>query len=91
MNKVELAKAVAAKIEGCTNKHAKEMLDTIQEVVFATIPKEEVKILDGVTLSAVKKDARVARNPRTGESVEVDAKNAVKCKFGKTIKDAVNA
>ena len=36
-------------------------------------------------------DARIARNPRTGESVEVDAKNAVKCKFGKAIKDAVNA
>ena len=43
------------------------------------------------TLSVVHKDARIARNPRTGESVEVDAKNAVKCKFGKAIKDAVNA
>ena len=91
MNKVELAKAVAAKIDGCTNKHAKEMLDTIQEVVFATIPKEEVKVFDGVTLSAVKKDARVARNPRTGESVEVPSKVAPKCKFGKPIKEALNA
>ena len=47
--------------------------------------------MDGVTLYSVHKDARTARNPRTGETVMVDAKNAVKCKFGKSIKEAVNA
>lgn len=91
MNKVELAKAIAAKIEGCTNKHAKEVLDVMQDVVFSTIPTDEVKIMDGVTLMAVTKDARVARNPRTGESVEVPSKVAPKCKFGKPIKEALNA
>ena len=47
--------------------------------------------MDGVTLSTVHKEARTARNPRTGETVMVDAKNAVRCKFGKPIKEAVNA
>lgn len=52
---------------------------------------DEVKLMDGVTLSVVHKDARIARNPRTGDLLRSDAKNAVKCKFGKAIKDAVNA
>ena len=91
MNKVELIKAVAERTNS-TQKDIKAIMEAVQDVTYDTlVAGDEVKLIDGVTLSVVHKDARTARNPRTGESVMVDAKNAVRCKFGKTIKDAVNA
>ena len=91
MNKVEMIKEIAAKT-GFTQKDIKSVMESIQAVTFNTLAKgDEVKLMDGVTLSTVHKDARTARNPRTGETVMVDAKNAVSCKFGKKIKEALNA
>lgn len=91
MNKVEMIKEVATKT-GFTQKDIKSVMEAIQAVTFDTLVKgDEVKLMDGVTLSTVHKEARTARNPRTGETVMVDAKNAVRCKFGKPIKEAVNA
>ena len=91
MTKAEFIKEVAAQAE-LTQKSVRELLDVMQDVVFDTMKQgEEVKLFDSVTLIGNEVEERTARNPRTGESVEVDAKNAVKCKFGKAIKDAVNA
>jgi len=91
MNKVEFVKAVAEKAE-MTQKAVKEVIDVMQEVAYAEMAKcEEVKIFDGLTLSGVHKEAREARNPIDGSTVEVPAKNVPKAKFGKAAKDAVNA
>ena len=40
--------------------------------------------------SIAKKEAREARNPRTGEMIKVAAKNVVKFKAGSELSDAVN-
>ncbi len=91
MNKVELINEVAQST-GFTKKDIKQVLESVQNVTYnALLNGDIVKLIDGVTLSVVRKEARTARNPRTGETIMVDAKNAVKCKFSKTIKDAVNA
>ena len=91
MNRTEFVKAVAEKAE-MTQKAVKEMLEVMQEVTFEEMANcEEVKLFDGVTLVGVQKEARTARNPLTGETIEVDAKVAPKAKFGKAIKDALNA
>ena len=89
MNKADLAREVA-QATGFTQKDVKVVIDSIQEVVFKTLPTDDVKIMDGVTLCSVHREARVGRNPQTGETVEVAAKNAPKCKFGKAIKEAIN-
>lgn len=91
MNKVELINEVAQST-GFTKKDIKQVLESVQDVTYNALSHGDiVKLIDGVTLSVVRKEARTARNPRTGETIMVDAKNAVKCKIGKTIKDAVNA
>lgn len=90
MNKTELVKAMAEKT-GFTQKDIKVVMEALQDVVFDTLKNEEIKLMDGVTLSAVYKEATTARNPMTGATVDVPAKYAPKCKFGKSIKDAINA
>ena len=90
MNRADVIKKVA-EVTGFTQKDTKVVMDALQEVVFTSLSnEEEVKIMDGVTLCAVHKEARTGRNPRTGETVEIPAKNAPKCKFGKAIKTAIN-
>ena len=91
MTKVELVKAVATET-GFTQKDVKTVLEATGKVAYAEMAKqEEVKLFDGLTLMGVYKEAGIARNPLTGESVDVPAKVMPKAKFGKAAKDAVNA
>ena len=91
MTKVELVKAVATET-GFTQKDVKTVLEATGKVAYAEMAKqEEVKLFDGLTLMGVFKEACIARNPLTGESVDVPAKVMPKAKFGKAAKDAVNA
>ena len=90
MTKTELVKVIAGKT-GFTQKDVKTVMEAIQEVVFTTLKDDEVKLIDGITLSSVYKEASTARNPQTGEPIEVAARYAPKCKFGKAIKDAINS
>lgn len=90
MNKVELIKVIADKT-GFTQKDVKTVMEAVQDVVFTTIKNEEIKIMDGITLTSVYKEATTARNPMDGSVVNVPAKYAPKAKFGKAIKDAINS
>ena len=90
MNRTELIKNLAAKT-GYTQKDVKAVMDALQEVVFTTIKNEEVKIIDGLTATAVFKEAHEARSPLTGGTVQVPSKYVPKMKIGKALKDAVNA
>lgn len=90
MVRKELIKEIATET-GFTQKDVAKVLDVLENVTYRTIGTEEVKIMSGVTLYSKDVNAREARNPRTGETVFVDAKKSPKCKFGKTIKDVLNA
>lgn len=91
MNRTELVKAVAAKT-GYTQKDIKAVFDAAQEITYEAMAKEEeVKLFDGLTLVGVRKPACVKRNPLTGADVNVPEKVAPKAKFGKAVKDALNA
>ena len=91
MNRTEFIKALSIET-GKTQKELKELLDVMQDIIYKEMAAEgEVKLFDGVTLSGVKKEARLARNPQTGETIEVASKVAPKAKFGKACKDALNA
>ena len=91
MNRADYVKAIAT-ATGYTQKDVKAVLDAAQTVAYETMAKEEeVKMFDGLTLVGVKKAACVKRNPLTGADVQVPEKIAPKAKFGKAIKDAINA
>lgn len=74
-----------------TQKDVRETIGAMRDVVL-----DHMKDDDGVApFSAIKfiadyKEARIARNPQTGEAVNVPAKYAPKAKFGKAVKDALN-
>lgn len=91
MTKVELVKAVATET-GFTQKDVKTVLEATGKVAYAEMAKQkEVKLFEGCSLVGMYKEAGVARNPQTGEQVDVPAKVLPKAKFGKAAKDSVNS
>lgn len=89
MNKADLANAVHEKLGG-TKVQAEEVVETIIDSVVKTLKSGgEVSIAGLGIFSTKKRAARTARNPRTGEAVNVPAMNVPKFRAAKALKDAV--
>jgi DNA-binding protein HU-beta len=90
MNKKELVKAMAEKLE-ITQKAAGEQLDAILEVITEELVNGgEVKISGFGTFSVAERAAREGRNPATGETIQIAASKAPKFKAATALKAAVN-
>ena len=90
MNKGELIAALAAKTE-MTKKESELALNGVLDVIAESLAKgDKVQLIGFGTFETKGRPARVARNPRTGESVKIAACKAPAFKAGKALKDAVN-
>lgn len=89
MNKQGLVDIVNA-IVGGTKVDSERAVEAIIETIYKTLKKgEEVSIAGLGIFSSKKRAARTARNPRTGEAVQVAATIVPKFKAAKALKDAV--
>ena len=90
MTKAELVEKMAkdAKISKAA---AAAALSSFMEGVTKALKKKDGKVtLVGFdTFSKVRRKARKGRNTQTGEAIKIKARNAVKFKAGKKLKDAV--
>ena len=74
MNKGDFIKELAA-ATGRKQKDCKELVEAFLELLQKTIRAEEDVLLQGFgTFTLKHKDARVGRNPGTGEAIEVPEK-----------------
>ena len=90
MKKVELVETVAERA-GITKADASRALDaTLEAITEALVKGDKVPLVGFGTFSVSKRAAREGRNPRTGETVQIAARNAVSFKAGSALKDAVN-
>lgn len=90
MNKTELVRVVAEKAD-LTQAVASDAVNaTIDAIVEALAEGEEVSLLGFGTFKVAERAARTARNPQTGETVEVAAAKAVGFKVSKALKDKLN-
>jgi DNA-binding protein HU-beta len=87
LSKTEIIAKLAEK-NGLTKKQVKQLLED-----FANLAYQEAKnsfTVPGLgKLVLVERKARLARNPRTGEMVQVPAKKVVKFKVAKACKEAI--
>ena len=89
MNKGDLIEAVFNKIGG-TKKGSEEAVDTVFDKIMRALSKgDEVAISGFGTFLTKKRQARTARNPRTGATVQVPATQVPKFRAGKGLKEAV--
>ena len=89
MNKTELIAAVAEKT-GLTKKDAERVVNATFEAITASLAKGDKVAVSGFGNFEVKaREARVGRNPRTKETIQIPATKLPAFKAAKALKDAV--
>jgi len=90
MNKAELISAVAKAAE-LNRKDADKAVNALVDVITDALRNgDKVQIVGFGAFEAKERAARIARNPRTGEEIEIPASKSVSFKVGKALKDEVN-
>ena len=90
MNKSELVEAVAAATNS-SKSEAQASVDAVINAITDALKKGEKVSLTGFgTFEVRNRAARTARNPQTGQTIQVKASKAPAFKAGKALKDAVN-
>lgn len=89
MNKAELIATIAEKT-GMTKKDAERVVSATFEAITDTLQKGDKVQVSGFGSFEVKtREARVGRNPRTKEEVQIPATRLPAFKASKTLKDKI--
>jgi DNA-binding protein HU-beta len=89
MNKASLIDKVQSVLGG-TKADAERAVDTVFDTITDAMKGgQEVSVAGFGIFAAKKRAARTARNPRTGESVQVPEMNIPKFRAAKALKEAV--
>lgn len=92
MTKSVLIDKVAERVEGLTRKQTEIIVETVFEGIKEALAKgEKIEIRGFGNFRLKQRRPRKARNPKTGESVDVPSKRVLHFKVGKALKDALNA
>lgn len=90
MNKTELVAAVAEKT-GASKKDSEKAVNAVFEsITNALVAGDKVSLVGFGAFEVKERPARIGRNPRTKEEIEIPASRAASFKVGKALKDAVN-
>ena len=90
MNKSDLIEAVANS-SGLSKADAGRALDGVVDSITRCLRKgDSVSLVGFGTFQVKRRAARMGRNPRTGEAIQIRASNNPTFKAGKALKDAVN-
>ena len=91
MNKTELVAAVAEQA-GLSKKDAEAAVKAFTDVVAEALKAgDKIQLVGFGTFEVSERAAREGRNPRTGETMTIEASKTPKFKAGKSLKDLVNA
>ena len=91
MNKTELVAAVAEQA-GLSKKDAEAAVKAFTDVVAEALKTgDKIQLVGFGTFEVSERAAREGRNPRTGETMTIEASKTPKFKAGKALKDLVNA
>jgi len=85
VNKSGLTESIAVKT--ATKKEAQEIVDTIWDTIKSSLKKQEDVAISGFGTFKVKQTkARMGRNPKTGETIQIPAKKKIAFRVSKELK-----
>ena len=91
MTKSELIEKIAEKVDGLSKKQTEVVVETIFESIKESLAKGgKVEIRGFGNFRLRSRNARKARNPKTGEAVNVPPKKVPYFKVGKELREMVN-
>jgi len=91
MTKSALIEKIAEKVEGLSKKQTEVIVETLFDTIKESLAnggKVEIRGFGNFRLRS--RNARKARNPKTGEAVEVPPKKVPYFKVGKELREMVN-
>ena len=89
--KADIVDRIADNVDGMTKKQAAEAFDCVLDTITGYLKNGDRVQLPGFgSFSLSHRAARMGRNPKTGEAIQIKASNSVKFKVGKELKDSVN-
>ena len=89
MNKADLI-AQISEDAGITKTQANAAIDSFTAAVSKALKKgDKVTLVDFGTFSISERSARAGRNPKTGASIEINAKKVAKFKAGKELSTSI--
>ena len=91
MTKSALIEKIAEKVEGLSKKQTEVIVETLFDTIKESLAnggKVEISGFGNFRLRS--RNARKARNPKTGEAVEVPPKKVPYFKVGKELREMVN-
>ncbi len=92
MTKSVLIEKVAEKVEGLTRNQTEIVVDTVfDSIKKALMNGQKIEIRGFGNFRLKTRNPRKARNPKTGESVEVPGQKVLYFKAGKALKEALNS
>jgi integration host factor subunit beta len=91
MIRSELIQKIADENPHLYQRDVEKIVNTIfEEITGAMAGGDRVELRGFGAFSVTRRDARVGRNPRTGESVQVEEKHVPFFKAGKLLRDRLN-
>ena len=90
MNKADLIDAVAADSDLTKASAARALDSAIENITNALKGGNSVTLVGFGTFTVRQREARMGRNPRTGEAIQIKASRVPGFKAGKALKDALN-
>jgi nucleoid DNA-binding protein len=88
MNKADLADQVVQFVS--TKKQAKEVVETLFGAITKSLKKKDPVAISGFgTFKLKQTKARMGRNPKTGEAIQIPAKKKITFRASKDLKEAV--
>lgn len=91
MTKSVLIEKVTEKVEGLTKKQVETIINTVFDGMKDALARgEKIEIRGFGNFRLKQRSAKTARNPRTGEKVQVPAKRVLHFKVGKPFHNALN-
>lgn len=90
MNKKELIEKIADAADISKTDAEKALNGTLATIAESLRDGDKVTLVGFGTFSVSKRDARQGRNPQTGKTIDIPARNVVKFKAGSKLSEAVN-
>jgi DNA-binding protein HU-beta len=91
VNKSQLVEAVGA-AAALEKRQAERAVDAVMSTVMDSVRAgNRVALIGFGTFNPTRRDARIGRNPQTGEPVRINASKGVRFAAGSAFKDALNS
>ena len=91
MNKNQLIDEIKQTVSDLTKPEIDKMITAITSVISKTLKDgDNITLVGFGTFSAVKRAARIGRNPKTGEEIKIAEMTVPKFKAGKHLKEEVS-